>query len=88
MPTSVYIESIAVLEPYRHFGIGKKLLEHIVERAKKSFIHEVTAHVWVEQPEVLEWYKKLGFEEKEKIENYYKEQKLDNPTAILIHRKF
>jgi len=59
-----------------------------VEQAKKSFIHEVTAHVWIEQTEVLEWYKKQGFEEKAKVENYYKDQKLENPTAVLIHKKF
>lgn len=84
----MYIETIAVLEPYRHLGIGQKLVEHIVEKAKKSFIHEVTAHVWVELPELLEWYKKLGFEEKARVDGYYKEQKLENPNAILINRKF
>lgn len=78
-----------MLEPYRHLGIGQKLVEYIIEQAKKAFIHEVTAHVWVEQPEVLKWYvEKLGFEEDGKIDNYYKEQKLDNPTAVLVKRKF
>ncbi|CCH42959.1 putative N-acetyltransferase san [Wickerhamomyces ciferrii] len=88
VPTSIYIESIAVLEPYRNFGIGKKFIQHLEEQAKISYIHEITAHIWIKQPEILEWYQKQGFEIKGEVENYYKDQKLDEPTAIAISKKF
>jgi ribosomal protein S18 acetylase RimI-like enzyme len=88
VPTSVYIESLAVLEPYRHLGIGKKLVNYAIEEAKKSYIHEITLHVWVKQQEVKEWYEKLGFTEKEIIPDYYKQQQLEQPDAVLMSMKF
>lgn len=87
VPTSVYIESLAVLEPYRHKGIGKKLVEYAIEQAKTSYVHELTLHVWVKQPEVKQWYERLGFEEKEVIPGYYSQQKLDQPDAVLMSLK-
>lgn len=88
VPTSVYIESLAVLEPYRHQGIGKKLVNFVVEQAKQSYIHEVTLHVWTKQQDVKEWYEKLGFVEKDIVPGYYKEQHLDQPDAVLMSMKF
>lgn len=88
VPQGVYIESVAVLEPYRHLGIGKKLVQFVVDEAKKSYVHEVTLHVWTEMKETKEWYEKIGFSEKEVIPGYYKDQNLDNPDAVLMSMKF
>lgn len=88
VPTSVYIQSLAVLEPYRKLGVGKKLVNYVVEEAKKSYVHEITLHVWTKQQDVREWYAKLGFQDKEIVPQYYKDQKLDQPDAVLMSMKF
>lgn len=88
VPSDVYIESVAVLEPYRGRGIGKKLVQFVVDQAKKSYVHEVTLHVWAKEDKTKEWYEKIGFTQKEVIPGYYKEQKLDEPDAVLMSMKF
>jgi ribosomal protein S18 acetylase RimI-like enzyme len=87
-PTSVYIESIAVLEAYRGNGIGKKLVEYIIEKTKESYIHEVSLHVWKKESKVIEWYQKQGFEVVKEIEGYYKDHGLEDPDAVFMVKKF
>ncbi|KAH3680543.1 hypothetical protein WICPIJ_008234 [Wickerhamomyces pijperi] len=83
-PNIVYIESLAVLEPYRGLGIGKQFIDFIKQQAHISYIHEVTLHVWAKDEKVVQWYQKQGFVVKEKVPDYYKAHGLESPDALLL----
>lgn len=83
-PNAVYIESLAVLEPYRGLSIGKQFIEFIKEQAHISYIHEITLHVWKKDEKVINWYKKQGFSVKEEVPEYYKPHGLEQPDALLL----
>ncbi|KAG7193856.1 uncharacterized protein KQ657_005054 [Scheffersomyces spartinae] len=88
LPNAVYIESFAVLKPYRHLGIGSKLLDFAIEKTKQHFVHEITAHVHVDNHEALDWYLKHGFQKDENVlKDYFKQQGLPNPDAYIIRMK-
>ncbi|SGZ56328.1 CIC11C00000001845 [Sungouiella intermedia] len=89
IPNAVYLESLSVLEAYRALGIGSKLLNWAIEEAKLRFVHEIVLHVHVDNTAAIEWYKKKGFSQVgEKVVNYYKEQGLENPDAVILSLKF
>lgn len=89
IPNAVYLETLTVLEAYRGLGIGSKLLNFAIEEAKLKFVHEIVLHVHVDNTEAIEWYKKRGFTQiADKVINYYKEQGLENPDAIVLSLKF
>lgn len=57
-----------MLAPYRGLGIGKALLEGLIEMVLKQqnkleagVVGEVYAHVWEANEEGVEWYLKRGF---------------------------
>lgn len=87
VPNAMYVESLAVLPAYQHLGIGCKLLEYVVEETKKRFIHEVFLHVQASNAQAIEWYKKRGFEVGDVVADYYGDQKLENPDAIVLRMK-
>lgn len=85
IPNAVYIESFSVLKAYRNLGIGSKLLEWLIDEAKLKFIHEIVLHVHVDNQAAIEWYKKKGFVPSEEVvKDYYKQQGLSNPDAIVL----
>lgn len=89
IPNAVYLESLSVLKAYRGLGIGSKLLAWVIEEAKLKFVHEVVLHVHVDNTEVIEWYKKKGFKQVgEKVVDYYKQQGLTNPDALVLSLTF
>ncbi|XP_078428050.1 acyl-CoA N-acyltransferases (NAT) superfamily protein isoform X4 [Wolffia australiana] len=67
----VYIMTLGVLAPYRRLGIGKKLLNHIMDLSAKQGIPEIYMHVQTNNNDAIAFYKKFGFEIKETIKNYY-----------------
>ncbi|KAK6204962.1 acyl-CoA N-acyltransferase [Scheffersomyces amazonensis] len=85
IPNAIYIESLAVLKAYRGLGIGKKLLQFIIEQSKTRFVHEILLHVHVDNTESIEWYEKQGFTKSQDIiKDYYKAQGLENPDAYIL----
>lgn len=58
-----------MLAPYRGLGVGKALLEGLIEMVLKEqnkneagvVVGEVYAHVWEANEEGVEWYVKRGF---------------------------
>ncbi|KAJ7958733.1 N-alpha-acetyltransferase 50 [Quillaja saponaria] len=68
---SVYIMTLGVLAPYRGLGIGRRLLNHVLDLCTKQNISEVYLHVQTNNEEAINFYKKFGFEIMETIQNYY-----------------
>lgn len=54
------IERMAVLQPFRHRGIGKNIISFLVEELKKKQVEEVFLHA---QYPVRGFYRSVGFEE-------------------------
>ncbi|KAK9488146.1 acyl-CoA N-acyltransferase [Lipomyces starkeyi] len=81
--TRIYIMTLAVLSPYRGYGIGRKLVDHILEQAKKMFVKEVYCHVWVENEDALNWYQHIGFEKGNLVTGYYKKMTPAGDAYIL-----
>jgi ribosomal protein S18 acetylase RimI-like enzyme len=71
-PTKIYIMTLAVLAPYRGYGIGTKLLDHIIEQAKEMYVHDVYVHVLATDEDAIQWYEKRGFDKGDLVKEYYK----------------
>lgn len=56
-----YIQNVAVDAPYRGQGIGRKLLEDAIERAKRDQIKTLELDVAVENKRAKKLYDNLGF---------------------------
>ena len=55
------IEGVRIDESYREKGLGKKLIEWAIEKAREQGCHMVQLTTDKSRPEALEFYKKLGF---------------------------
>lgn len=73
------LKRLYVMPEYRKFGIGKKLLESIVEEAKKDNYKEIVLDTIKPLQSAIKLYKKYGFKE---IMSYY-----DNPLEDVIYMK-
>ncbi|KFY38293.1 hypothetical protein V494_04417, partial [Pseudogymnoascus sp. VKM F-4513 (FW-928)] len=86
----LYIQSLALLSPYRHLGLATAALDSIITSIittpLETPITSLYAHVWTENTEGLEWYKARGFEvEGGEVEGYYR--KLTPDTAWVLRRR-
>lgn len=84
VPNAIYIESFAVLQAYRSLGIGTRLLNWLVEQAKERYIHQLLLHVHVDNKEAVAYYEKFGFTSSGIAQDYYKNQGLQNPHAVIL----
>ena len=91
-PHNLYIQTLAVLSPYRSLGIATALLDAIISTALIHYppqninVKEVYAHVWEANEEALEWYIKRGFDVGEEVEEgYYR--KLRPSGARVVRRR-
>lgn len=84
IPNAVYIEAFGVLKEYRGLGIGKKMLAYLIEETKNRFVHQIVLHVHVGNKEAVEWYLQQGFEKVGELKDYYKEQGLGAPDALIL----
>lgn len=60
-----WIERLVVLPEYRHLGIGSRLMKHGLERIKTLGGTRCLIAIVNENAVLKEWYKKIGFVEKE-----------------------
>jgi ribosomal-protein-alanine N-acetyltransferase len=65
------IVSVAVKKEWRKRGIGKRLIEKLLENFKKEGAKIVFLHVREENKEAINFYRALGFKIIELVENYY-----------------
>ncbi|KAI4197738.1 MAG: hypothetical protein LQ350_005713 [Teloschistes chrysophthalmus] len=85
-----YIQTLALLSPYRSKGIATMLLESILATLCREPMYYGTkiiyAHVWEMNEEALEWYKKRGFTVcEELVRDYYR--RLRPAGARLVWRE-
>lgn len=57
-----HIKRIAVAPAYRTRGIGSRLMEKMIQRAKDSDAHAITLSVQQDNPAAIALYKKYGFQ--------------------------
>jgi N-acetylglutamate synthase-like GNAT family acetyltransferase len=60
-PDVCYLERLSVLPQFRRNGFGEALVNYAVNEAKKLGAHHVEIGIISDQPELKEWYKKIGF---------------------------
>jgi ribosomal protein S18 acetylase RimI-like enzyme len=83
----VYIMTLGVLSPYRLYGIGRKLVNFIIDYAQNPANHitDITLNVQISNSDAIKFYEKFGFENAAKLENYYK--RIDPPHAYVLTKK-
>lgn len=80
-----YILTFVVLEPYRKYGIGKQMMANLEkELSEKSEVAGVYLHMHVLNKVGLKFYKACGFEEAERLENYYTD--LEEPHCLILRK--
>lgn len=89
---NLYIQTLAILSPYRSLGLATALLDAIISTALTHYprqninVREIYAHVWEANEEALEWYVKRGFEVGEEVvKEYYR--KLKPSGARVVRRR-
>ncbi|KAK4181363.1 hypothetical protein QBC36DRAFT_317871 [Triangularia setosa] len=90
---AIYIQSLALLSPYRSLGLAAAALEHIIASATllpaagaSIDARTIYAHVWTENEEGLKWYQSRGFQSDNTgpVKGYY--FKLRPDTAWVVSR--
>ncbi|MBF7096608.1 ribosomal protein S18-alanine N-acetyltransferase [Alkalibacter mobilis] len=79
-----HITNVAIHPNYRKIGLGKVLLEHMVDESKKEGVSEFTLEVRVGNTGALALYRSCGFEKAGIRKNYYSD---NNEDAIIMWRK-
>jgi len=62
-PQVCYLERLAVLPPYRHRGLGERLVRHVLDEARAVGAERVQIGIIAAQTELRDWYLELGFED-------------------------
>eukprot|EP00199_Chlamydomonas_sp_CCMP681_P003056 CAMPEP_0119109078 /NCGR_PEP_ID=MMETSP1180-20130426/17156_1 /TAXON_ID=3052 ORGANISM="Chlamydomonas cf sp, Strain CCMP681" /NCGR_SAMPLE_ID=MMETSP1180 /ASSEMBLY_ACC=CAM_ASM_000741 /LENGTH=159 /DNA_ID=CAMNT_0007094789 /DNA_START=68 /DNA_END=547 /DNA_ORIENTATION=- len=81
----VYIATLAVLAPYRGYGIGRRLLAQCLAGVTDETLKELVVHVQEGNDDAIRFYKAAGFEVKEIVQDYYKN--LTPCNALLLHKR-
>ncbi|AEO65639.1 c5ae61cb-f80d-4378-9c0b-1555f2fa0f76 [Thermothielavioides terrestris] len=90
---AIYIQSLALLSPYRSLGLAAAALEHIIASAallpaagSNIDARTVYAHVWTENEEGLRWYRARGFAcAAEPVKGYYFKLRPDSAWVVTRH---
>lgn len=67
LPGEYYLDSMAALPEYRGCGIAPLLFSDAFDRARKLGLETVSLIADLESPRLLNHYRKIGFEDKEKV---------------------
>lgn len=83
----LYIMTLGTLAPYRRFGIGTVMLEHVLKICEKDGnFNNVFLHVQVNNEGAIKFYEKFGFEIVEQKQNYYK--RIEPADAYVLQKTF
>ena len=81
----LYLSTLVLFSPYRSHGIVTRMLDMLTKRAVGDYgITSIGAHVWEANADGLEWYRKRGFREVGREENYYR--RLKPSGAVVVQR--
>ena len=78
---SADIQTIAVTDSHRRVGIGRELMQALIEQATKLTATEIYLEVREDKPAPQKLYEQLGFERIDRRENYYQP---DGVAAIVM----
>ncbi|CAK5087184.1 unnamed protein product [Meloidogyne enterolobii] len=79
----LYIMTLGTLAPYRRFGVGTLLLEHVFSLCNKDIqIKCVTLHVQTNNESALNFYKKFDFKVVGRVDKYYKRIEPDDAFVL------
>ena len=59
-----FIDDIVVDKNFRHKGIGKKLYNYVLDKAKDNKVDSIKLTVWAFNRDAVNFYKSLGMNEK------------------------
>jgi N-alpha-acetyltransferase 50 len=88
--SAIYIQSLALLSPYRSHGLATRVLYNIIQGVMNTPqigypVTSLYAHVWTENTEGLEWYTTRGFTREEPVvHGYYR--RLQPGNAWIMRR--
>ncbi|KPV75019.1 uncharacterized protein RHOBADRAFT_15208, partial [Rhodotorula graminis WP1] len=86
--TKLYIMTLGVLVPYRHQGLGSKLIHHVLTSAAATHprpkVDSVYLHVQVGNDDARRFWEKWGFQVKDTVADYYR--KIEPRDAWLLER--
>jgi len=81
-----YILTFVVLEPYRKYGIGRQMMNHLEkELAEKSEAKGIYLHMHVVNQVGQKFYLSCGFEVDERLDNYYTD--LEEPHCLILRKE-
>jgi ribosomal protein S18 acetylase RimI-like enzyme len=84
-PPMLYLSTLVLLSPYRSLGVASHMLQILIRRAVEDYgVDRVGAHVWTANTDALEWYRRRGFEEISREEDYYR--RLSPSAAVVMQR--
>jgi len=78
-----HIISLAVDKKYRKKGVGKKLVDHAITLFERCNVKEIKLEVRIGNRGARKFYRKIGFEEKEIIKDYYE----DGEDAVIMKKE-
>eukprot|EP00980_Cylindrotheca_fusiformis_P000309 scaffold73_cov118-Cylindrotheca_fusiformis.AAC.5 len=88
----IYIMTLGVLAAYRGRGIGRQLIQSILDYYENNKdgalanVDEIALHVQISNEDAMKFYTtRFGFEKGEMVENYYK--RIDPPHCYLLFKK-
>jgi ribosomal protein S18 acetylase RimI-like enzyme len=84
---TIRIDSVAVDDQYRGQGIGKILINKVVEIAKNRGFKEIILEVVNTNPRAKKLYEKMGFKEKKHIKFYFLTRAFGFSSAYVMSMK-
>lgn len=85
---SIYLMTISVLDEYRRYGIGSKLLKEVIKiHQNVKELTYINLHVQVCNEVALGFYQKHNFEKVKLIENYYTGVEINPKDAYYLRYK-
>ena len=67
---TLYIDDLCVDKNYRRQGIGKRLIEFIIDEANKNNYDDIALNCWPDNKAACKYYEKMGFKTRSIIKEY------------------
>ena len=85
---NIYLMTISVLDEYRRYGIGSKLLEEMIKiHEKTKELTYITLHVQTSNEVALRFYEKHKLERVKLLENYYTGNEINPKYSYYLRYK-